>query len=398
MQHKLTLKTLKAWYFLMAVLMFISLKSQAQKDFWTLQQSTGASITARSGAVEFTIGNKAYIGTGSTNSGVTKDFWEFDATTGTWSQKADFGGSAREYAAAFSIGTKGYVGTGLSAGGFTTQRDFWEYDPSLNVWVQKADYGNIPRFGAVGFSIKGKGYIATGYDWSVIKNDCYEYDPSTDKWTFKTLAIPARFNAACFTINDKAYIGTGAIAFRPEGGYSRDFWEYDPANNKSTQIADFPGNEVVMAAAFSLGGRGYVGTGLPLGAGFFQYDPILNRWSPKANFPGNNRNAAIGFSIGNNGYLGLGKMGGPLNDIWKYQIEFPDSLKALYVGRNFVHLDWKNSNSTSGATFYDVFVDGIKKYSTAESAITADGLLPNTIYTFTVAGRDATGMFLFQAM
>ena len=41
-----------------------------------------------------------------------KDFWEYDPTANTWTQKADFGGTARKNAVGFSIGTKGYIGTG----------------------------------------------------------------------------------------------------------------------------------------------------------------------------------------------------------------------------------------------------------------------------------------------
>ena len=43
------------------------------------------------------------------------------------------------------------------------QKDFWEYDPAANTWTQKADFGGTARDGAVGFSIGSKGYIGTGY-------------------------------------------------------------------------------------------------------------------------------------------------------------------------------------------------------------------------------------------
>ena len=34
------------------------------------------------------------------------------AAADTWTQKADFGGTARDSAVGFSIGSKGYIGTG----------------------------------------------------------------------------------------------------------------------------------------------------------------------------------------------------------------------------------------------------------------------------------------------
>ena len=44
----------------------------------------------------------------------------------------------------------------------TDCNDFWEYDPTTNTWTQKANFGGTPRDGAVGFSIGSKGYIGTG--------------------------------------------------------------------------------------------------------------------------------------------------------------------------------------------------------------------------------------------
>ncbi|MBE7171127.1 MAG: T9SS type A sorting domain-containing protein [Williamsia sp.] len=69
----------------------------------------------------------------------------------------------------------------------------------------------------------------------------------------------------------------------------------------------------------------------------------------------------------------------------------PSNLRVLYTGRTFAHLDWNNSTDSAGVTGYDVFVNGAKKYSTAESAITADSLLPETTYIFTVKAKDSTG-------
>lgn len=173
MQQNCTSLSLKARHIMLAALCIFSLKSFSQKDIWTLQQLPGLSITPRSGAFTFTIGNKAYIGTGSSDQGYKKDFWEFDVVSNTWSQKADFGGQARESAVGFSIGNKGYAGTGMVMNQFTEAvRDFWMYDPLLNTWVQKANLSGNARFGAVGFAIKEKGYIATGYDFTSVKGDC----------------------------------------------------------------------------------------------------------------------------------------------------------------------------------------------------------------------------------
>ena len=69
----------------------------------------------------------------------------------------------------------------------------------------------------------------------------------------------------------------------------------------------------------------------------------------------------------------------------------PSNLKVLYTGRTFVNLDWDNSTDSVGVTGYDIYVNGIKKYSSAASAITADSLLPATSYSFSVRARDLAG-------
>jgi len=105
------------------------------------------------------INGKGYIGTGDCI-GAEDDLWEYDPSTNTWTQKADFSGTARWRSVGFSIDDKGYVGTGLDANGRT--KDFWEYNPSINTWTQKADFSGTARSQAVGFSINDKGYIGTG--------------------------------------------------------------------------------------------------------------------------------------------------------------------------------------------------------------------------------------------
>src|SRR5439155_1232670 len=101
----------------------------------------------------------------------------YDPSTDTWTQKADFGGTATSGAAGFSIGTKGYLGTGWD--GYNYHKDIWEYDPATNTWTQKADFGGIARVCAGGFSIGSNGYIGTGYDGGIPLDtkDFWEYTP-----------------------------------------------------------------------------------------------------------------------------------------------------------------------------------------------------------------------------
>jgi hypothetical protein len=269
-------------------------------------------------AVGFSINGKGYIGTG--EEGVTKkrDFWEYDPSSDTWAQKADFGGTvnARHSAVGFSIGNKGYVGTGRENSG--DKRDFWEYDPATNTWTRKADFGGTVREVAVGFSIGNKGYIGTGFSGGVFKKDFWEYDPSTDTWQQKAdLGGDARWLAVGFSIGDKGYIGTGSDGVT--SGF-KDFWEYDPSTNSWLQRADFGGAGRVAAVGLSIGNKGYIGTGHD-GSSFlkdyWEYEPVANTWLQKEDLVGGARSNAVGFSIGNNkGYVGTGVL--PRKDFWEY--------------------------------------------------------------------------------
>jgi len=195
----------------------------------------------------------------------------------TWSQKADFPGTARQLATGFSIGTKGYIGTGLGAFGVKA-KDFWEYDPSTDTWTQKANFGGTARLGCAGFSIGSKGYIGTGDDGAQTK-DFWEYDPSTDVWTRKAdFGGEARGTDVGFSIGSKGYIGTGYH----NGIYLSDFWEWDQASDTWIQIASYPQGPTSSAtglSGFALGNKGYVGGGgssSNFHKSFWEYSPDNN--------------------------------------------------------------------------------------------------------------------------
>lgn len=287
----------------------------AQCNTWTQKADFGG--TARRYAVGFSIGDKGYIGTGLDDSGNTLDFFEYDSNTDMWTQKANFGGNTRRIAIGFSIGNKGYIGTGEDGGVY--KNDFWEYNPIDNTWTQKANFGGVTRQEAVGFSIEDKGYIGTGWDGSVWGDDFWEYNPLNNTWTQKAnFGDGARAGAVGFSIGNKGYIGTG---FNNAGTLKKDFWEYDPINDSWIQKTDFGGTARYGAIGFSIGNKGYIGTGYsPVKQDFWEYDPSSNIWTQKANFGGTARSYAVGFSIGNKGYIGTGIISGNIHqqDFWEY--------------------------------------------------------------------------------
>ena len=282
------------------------------------------------GTIAFVIANKAYVGMG--NGGT--DFWEFDPVGNKWTQKSDLGSTIRNNRVSFSVNNKGYAGLGSAFG--TETSDFYQYDPVANKWRNVAEFpgtlGSGPGI-VKGFSIGNKGYVING-GASSGATEMYEYDPVSNCWTKKaSLPIPSLEGSVAFSIGNKGYAGTG---FAPVGDMSFElisqFWQYDPITDKWTRLADFAGGERWLAAGFSLGNKGYIGTGAAERGGspgldpqsdFWEYNPVTDTWTQRASLKGGKRVYAIGFSIGNKGYLGLGTVQGPNSpesktDLWEF--------------------------------------------------------------------------------
>lgn len=126
-----------------------------------------------------------------------------------------------------------------------------------------------------------------------------------------------RAEAVGFSIGAKGYIGTGYDGDE----WHTDFWEYDPARNSWTQKADFPGVARGMAVGFGTDTKGYVGTGWD-GKNrlkdFYEFNPATNTWARKADFAGSARRMAVAMSINNKGYVGTGDSVYYFKDFWEY--------------------------------------------------------------------------------
>src|SRR5688572_22988920 len=134
------------------------------------------------------------------------------------------------------------------------------------------------------------------------------------QWTQKTnFGGMPREGAAAFTIGTKGYVGTGILdtsqTLPPT--LFQDMWEYDASANTWTQKANFPAAARAFTVSFAIGNKGYVGTGydgnVSIYADFWEFDPAANNWVQKANFPGVPRGAASCFTIGTSGYVVSGR-------------------------------------------------------------------------------------------
>ncbi|UGU14754.1 galactose oxidase [Sinomicrobium kalidii] len=127
-----------------------------------------------------------------------------------------------------------------------------------------------------------------------------------------------RSSSAYFSIGNKGYTGTGYDG----DDYRVDFWEYDMEGDYWVQKADFPGTARSAATAFAVDGKGYIGSGYDgvdeLGD-FYAYNPSGNTWTSIADFPERPRREALAFAANGYGYFGTGTDGdNDRKDFWRY--------------------------------------------------------------------------------
>lgn len=379
---------MKTKLLLSMILLTIIVSGIQAQDYWT--QLPDFQYGVRGGAVTVTIGDKAYMGLG-VGAIWYNDFWEFDPKTNAWTQLARFPGQARQAAVAFALNGKIYAGTGVY--NRTAYKDFYEYDPALNLWTRKADYGGGYRYTAMSFTIGDKGYVGAGKDqglyWGTY--DFWEYNPDMDTWTQRAdignieNGYVRRSTGAAFSVGGKGYIGMGMQDYDTR---RRDLLEYNPETNKWTRKADFPdfginGYGRWCPVSFTIGNKAFVGTGYyanpyPAYNDIWEYDPIQDTWTQRANVGTAGRGQGIGFTIGYKGYVGLGYNNvGFLSDLWTYTpgvfVQCPTTQSLCY--------DASNTYSIPVLSFSSVCEENNITYK-IEGATNRTGI-----------GTDASGMF-----
>lgn len=154
------------------------------KGTWVQKISLGG--TKRSAAVAFVYNNKAYVVSGINNGTAVTDFWTYDPSNGSWTQLRDIANTssdsydddysdiARSNAVAFVIGTKAYLAVGENG---SYSKKTWQYDFATDLWSRKTSYERSERTGAVAFSVKGRGFVACGRNSTYYFDDIDEFQP-----------------------------------------------------------------------------------------------------------------------------------------------------------------------------------------------------------------------------
>lgn len=192
-----------------------------------------------------------------------------------WTQIANLSGE-RSSAMAFSLGESGYIVGGRNVSGHID--NFCRFTPDPSNWSITSTA--VPPVGSTAFTIGNKAYIIWG-------NYLYEYDLNNGMWVDKaTFPGSESYSVFAFSIGNKGYIGSGAFWDGSQNVYVNDFWEFDP-QDEITKGTDINGD--------------------PLGS-----------WVQKADFPGTGMADGAGFSIAAYGYVCSGYSEGDLNDLWQY--------------------------------------------------------------------------------
>ncbi len=197
-----------------------------------------------------------------------------------------------------------------------------------------------------------------GYD-AVYMVDFWEWDQATNVWTQKSsLPGASRAFAAGFSIGTKGYIGSGF-----NGAYLNDFWEWDQATNTWTQKANLSTN-FSHSVGLSIGNKGYFATGFNGTSTSFLYewDQATNIWTQKTSLPGPARAGASGFSIGSKLFVANGSnVGTYYNDLYEWnQSTDTWTQKANYGGlpvyqsKGFAIGNWGYTGTGNDQTGVDV--------------------------------------------
>ena len=180
-----------------------------------------------------------------------------------------------------------------------------------NEWTNQANFSGSASEKGIAFSLKDYGYVGLGKDNAGFKKEIWKYSFEKNSWV-KAEDFPAkpRIFPAAFAIGGKGYVGTGLVGVETSREGTNDFWEYDAEKDSWTQKANFPGGLRYGAIGFSINGNGYIGLGANKTTYYndlWEYNPSLNQWNKKTDFPENGRSDASAFVIGQNAYILFGQ-------------------------------------------------------------------------------------------
>lgn len=201
-------------------------------DTWTQRADIGNTengYVRRSTGVGFSVAGQGYIGMGMQDYDTRRrDLLEYNPETNKWTRKADFpdfgiNGYGRWCPVSFTIGNKAFVGTGYFANPYPAYNDIWEYNPKTDTWTQRANVATVGRGQGIGFTIGNKGYVGLGYNNAGHLSDLWTYTPGVFVQcpTTQTLCYDASNTYAIPLLSFSTVCEENNITYKIEGATSR---------------------------------------------------------------------------------------------------------------------------------------------------------------------------------
>jgi N-acetylneuraminic acid mutarotase len=288
---------------------------------YSIVQKASVPGTYRHHAAGFAINGMGYLGTGEDDLGnQLNDWWMYNPSSDTWTQKNNITMAARSYCGSFSIGSKGYITCGNTASSYLSS--LWEYDPTTDAWTQKTSYPGSARRHPCMAVLNGEAYVGCGDGSTGDFNDFYKYNPSSNAWTaVPTFIGTARHHPVAVALNGKLYVGTGHTSSTNTKG--KDFYVFDPNTSSWTQIANIPGIGRIAPFGFVLNGSMVVGWGADEGTtnynDYFRYNESSNTWTTYTYTTNVCEFASVFFVINGKGYVGSGTYAGNcVNEFYEF--------------------------------------------------------------------------------
>mgnify|MGYP003579084483 CR=1 FL=1 len=243
-------------------------------------------------------------------------------------------------------------------------------EPTLGNWTRTTPFKGRPRSGAFVFTVGSKAFVGLGYDGDDYLSDFYVMDINSGYWEAKqTFPGLARERAVAFSINGKGYVGLGYNRDADEEELG-DFWEYDPELNTWRQVASFGGTARYNAIGFSLGSKGYIGTGYDgdeYNSDFWEYDPATDLWREIKSYPGEKIEGGLAMVVANKAYLCAGRNNGLFNtDFWEFD---PSGAEVV----------WTKLSPDDDESYYDDFKAAVNRYDAVTFTVEDKGYITGGI-------------------
>ena len=310
----------------------------------------------------FSFNNLGYIVTGSSDTGVRDDFYEYNPNTDSWTALYPFPGGARSFAIGDTWDGKAYFGFGYNGTAFLN--DLWVFDPTNMNWTALAPCPCSARAHPALVAHNGKVFVGLGSSATGNMKDWWEYDISLNTWSQKSdLPSLKRHHPYQFGINNKIYTGLGHGS-----GIFNNWFSYDITNETWTEMMSLPGEGRVAGTQFSYEGIGYVLSGdgddhnsMETGE-FWAYNPNLNNWEQLPAHPGSSRWAPASFIINGEVYIINGtSFSEYVSDVYKFnldeslsQLDLSDSNISIYPNPAINYITLKGvENQNFKTTIFD---------------------------------------------